>query len=170
MSKKPIVNIAELELREHGRGANFEARLGRIGSVIGAIQLGVQYTEISPGKAAFPRHAHHANEEMFVVLEGEGTYIAGTEHWPIRVGDVICARAGDGSTAHQVRNTSNADLKFLAISTRHDPDVVEYPDSGKFAVASMVPPDKGLLGARIAFIGRKEDTLDYWDGEPDGSK
>ena len=43
--------------------------------------------------------------------------------------------------------------------------MVEYPDSGKFAVGSMVPEDKGLLGARIAYIGRKENSLEYFDGE-----
>jgi hypothetical protein len=43
--------------------------------------------------------------------------------------------------------------------------VLEYPDSGKFVVASMIPEDKGNFGARIAYVGRVENSLDYWDAE-----
>ncbi|HHS83040.1 MAG TPA: cupin domain-containing protein, partial [Devosia sp.] len=121
-------------------------------------------------KAAFPRHAHHRNEEMFVIIRGSGEYRAGDESWPVKEGDVIAAPAGNGEAAHQMRNDSEAELVYLAVSTRHDPDVVEYPDSGKFAVASMVPAEGGIRGARIAFIGKQEDSLDYWDGEDIGEE
>ncbi|MGH6851894.1 MAG: cupin domain-containing protein, partial [Methylocella sp.] len=117
-------------------------------------------------KKAFPRHAHHANEEMFFILSGKGTYRVGAESFPIRANDVIAAPAGDGETAHQIVNTGAGELRYLAFSTRHDPDVVEYPDSGKFGVASMIPDDQGLLGARVRYIGRRNaQSLDYFDGE-----
>ena len=48
---------------------------------------------------------------------------------------------------------------------RLDPEVVEYPDSNKFAVASLTSPDKGLLAARLLYIGRRETSLGYFDGE-----
>ncbi len=133
--------------------------------MIGARQLGATLHIVPPGKKAFPKHAHHANEEMIVILKGNGTYHMGSESWPVRAGDVVAAPAGDGEQAHQIENTSDDELRYLCVSTRHDPDVVEYPDSGKFAVASMVPDGQGLLNARIAFIGRKEDSLEYFDGE-----
>ena len=78
---------------------------------------------------------------------------------------MISAPAGDVSTAHQIVNTGAGELRYLAFSTRLDPDVVEYPDSNKFAVASMVPPDKGLLAAKLLYIGRRETSLGYFDGE-----
>lgn len=170
MADKPIINIDELQLREFRKGSRYEANLGRIGSLIGMQQLGAQYHVVPPGKAAFPRHAHHKNEELFVVLGGSGEYQCGDQTWPVRAGDVIAAPASDGDAAHQMRNTGSADLTYLAISTRHDPDVVEYPDSKKFAVASRVPADKGLLGARVTYIGRLETSLDYWDGEDIGEE
>lgn len=45
-------------------------------------------------------------------------------------------------------------------------NAVEYPDSGKFAAASMIFGDKGLLGARVRFIGRTDgQSPGYFDGE-----
>ena len=162
---KPLVNIADVPLRDGGNGAEFVARLGRIGALIGAVKLGCQLHVVPPGKKAFPRHAHHANEEMFFVVSGEGTYRLGADAWPIRAGDVIAAPAGDAASAHQIVNGGTGDLRYLAFSTRLDPDVTEYPDSGKFSVASMIPPDKGMMAARFSFTGRHDSRVDYFDGE-----
>jgi uncharacterized cupin superfamily protein len=162
---KPIINLADVPMRDMEHGNSFSAKLGRIGPLIGARKLGCQLHVVPPGKKAFPRHAHHVNEEMFLILDGEGTYRSGEQTWPIRKNDVIAAPPGDGSTAHQIVNSGRTELRYLAFSTRHDPDVVEYPDSGKFAVASMIPEDKGLMGARVRYVGRQETSLDYWDGE-----
>ena len=95
---KPVVNLADVPLREGGNGKQFAAKLGRIGALIGATKLGCQLHIVPPGKKAFPRHAHHVNEEMFFVLSGQGTYRLGEETYPIREGDVISAPAGDAST------------------------------------------------------------------------
>ena len=103
---KPIVNIADVPLRDGGNGERFVAKLGRIGAVIGAQKLGCQLHVVPAGKKAFPRHAHHANEEMFFIVSGEGTYRVGDEIFPVRQGDVISAPAGDASSAHQIVNTS----------------------------------------------------------------
>lgn len=162
---KQKINLADVPLRESAYGDGFEAQLGRIGPLIGAKKLGCMLHVVPAGKKAFPFHAHHSNEEMFFVLSGSGTYRLGNESFPIQAGDVIAAPAGDGSTAHQIVNNSAEELRYLVLSTRNDPDVVEYPDTGKFAVASMVPEDKGLMGARIAYVGRVENSLDYWDSE-----
>jgi uncharacterized cupin superfamily protein len=162
---KPVLNIADAPLRDSGNGGQFVAKLGRIGAAIGASKLGCQLHVVPPGKKAFPRHAHHVNEEMFFVVSGEGTYRLGEETYQIRAGDVMSALAGDVATAHQIVNTGSSELRYLGFSTRLDPDVVEYPDSNKFAVASMVPPDKGLIAAKLAYIGRRENSLGYFDGE-----
>ncbi len=162
---KPIVNIADVPLREHAHGESFAAQLGRIGPLIGAQKLGCQLHVVPAGKKAFPRHAHHANEEMMIVLSGQGTYRLGDETFPVRAGDVIAAPSGEGETAHQVMNTGAEELRYLCFSTRFDPDVVEYPDSGKFGVASMVPEGKGLTSAQLAYVGRLDSAVNYWDGE-----
>jgi uncharacterized cupin superfamily protein len=162
---KPVMNIADAPLRDGGNGERFVAKLGRIGSLIGASKLGCQLHVVPAGKKAFPRHAHHVNEEMFFVVSGEGTYRLGEETYPIRAGDVMSAPAGDASTANQIVNTGSGELRYLGFSTRLDPEVVEYPDSNKFAVASMAPPDQGLIAAKLLYIGRRENSLGYFDGE-----
>ena len=78
----------------------------------------------------------------------------------VKVGGVTAAPAADGSSAHQLVNTSAGELHYLCISTRLDPDA-----SGKFAAASMVPDDRGLRVAHLAFIERLESAADYWDGK-----
>ncbi|MHB1110032.1 MAG: cupin domain-containing protein, partial [Devosia sp.] len=63
---KPIVNLADLELRDTSKGSRYAARAGRIGGVIGMQQLGAQYIVVPAGKAAYPLHSHRNNEEIFV--------------------------------------------------------------------------------------------------------
>lgn len=167
---RPIVNIDELDMKATSRGTRFAARAGRIGGVTGMKQLGAQFIVVPPGKAGFPFHSHRNNEEMFIILEGEGEYRFGSETYKVRAGDVLAAVAGDDSTAHQLRNTGATDLRYFAISTRNDPDVLEYPDSNKWLVASGIPEGGGMMGAQFVMQGRDRPRLDYWDGEDIGEE
>ena len=164
---KPVINIDDIPTMELGHGDTFSARLGRIGPAIGAEKLGCMLTIVAPGKRAFPFHAHHATEEMFVILAGTGDYRFGTQTHAIRAGDVLCAPCGGAEVAHQIINTGDAPLKYLSLSTKADPEVVEYPDSDKFLVFSQLDETGIPQNAKICFIGRLDAQLDYWDGEGD---
>jgi uncharacterized cupin superfamily protein len=165
-ARAPVVHLDEVALRDWGHGEGFAARLGRIGPLIGTRLLGCQVHVVPPGKAAFPRHAHHANEELIIVLEGAGEYRMGDAVWPVRAGHVCAAPPGGPETAHQLRNTGTGELRYLCIATRHDPEVVEYPDSGKIAVGAGMREDGGMREARVFRIWRAgEAGPDYWDGE-----
>ena len=122
------------------------------------------YIRVAPGKRAFPFHNHLGNDELFVILEGNGTYRFGAEDFAVKAGDVCAAPRGGPDTAHQLINTGKGDLCYLALSTKHDPDVVEYPDSGKFA-AMAIAPGANFMQAHLRFVGRVEDSGDYWEGE-----
>jgi uncharacterized cupin superfamily protein len=163
--RRPIVNLDEIEYREFGRGDRFSARLGAIGTKIGARLLGYNLTVLAPGKRAFPFHSHHVNEEMFFVVEGEGELRLGDERHPIRAGDFISCPPGGPETAHQIINTSDSELRFLAVSTRLSPEIAEYPDSGKFGVLAELGPDADGRPRQWRFVGRAEAGVDYWDGE-----
>ena len=78
-----------------------------------------------------PYHLHHAQEEAFVILEGRGTLRVAGEMLEIKAGDVAFLPAGP-DYPHQIVNTSDAPLKYLSISTQTRPEIVEYPDSGKY--------------------------------------
>jgi uncharacterized cupin superfamily protein len=171
---KAILNVAEVEFHKVGHGsgapgaehtpAKFQARVGDIGRRLGAQKLGYNLTVVPPGKRAWPVHNHRANEEMFFVLEGEGEVRIGSETFPIKKGDVIAHPPGGPETAHQIVNTSNAELKYLAVATRISPEVVDYPDSGKFGVYAEYPSADGKL-ANFRFIGRPGMGANYYDGE-----
>jgi uncharacterized cupin superfamily protein len=160
---KNIVNIAEVELRPRppeyaatGPAAQrFDARVGAIGKRIGAKKLGYNITAVPPGKRAYPFHNHHANEEMFYVIEGTGEVRIGKETYPIRPGDVIACPPGGQELAHQIVNTGTSELKYLAVSTMEAPDVCEYPDSGKLAV----------WGSALRYVAPLGQQTGYWDGE-----
>ncbi len=126
---KPVMNIADVPLRDNAHGETFEAKIGSFGRTIGSTGIGVMLHVVEPGKAAFPFHAHHQTHELFVILEGEGTYRLGTESYPVKAGDVLAAPTGGPEAAHQIINTGAAPLKYLGISASPGTtEVVEYPD------------------------------------------
>jgi uncharacterized cupin superfamily protein len=102
---------------------------------------------------------------MFVILEGTGTLRFGSDTHPVTAGDVIACPAGGPETAHQLINTGETELRYLAISTMREPEVCDYPDSGKFAVISGTVPGGDKGARRSWYVGRAENSHDYWDGE-----
>jgi mannose-6-phosphate isomerase-like protein (cupin superfamily) len=124
---KPIINLADVPLRDGGNGKQFIAKLGRIGAMIGSKKLGCQLHIVPAGQKAFPRHAHHVNEEMFFVLAGEGTYRVGEKTYPIREGDVISAPPGDAETAHQIVNTGSTELRCSTRTSSNIPIPTNSP-------------------------------------------
>lgn len=162
--KSRILNLENVEFQDRSQGEKFECRIAAVGAELDSKKLGFNVTVVPPGKRAFPYHAHRANEEMFFILEGEGSMrIDGATH-KIRKGDFISLPPGRNS-AHQIHNDSRAPLRYLAVSTMELPEVVEYPDSGKLGVSA------GTLGGRpaspdsIRHFTRLKDGVDYWDGE-----
>lgn len=166
---KPVINLADVPLRDNSHGEMFGGRTGSFGGRIGSVGIGAMLHEVKPGTAAFPFHAHHVTHELFIVLEGEGTYRFGTERYPIKAGDVLAAPAGGGEVAHQIVNTGSVTLRYVGVSANPmKTDVVEYPDSGKFAVSSRF--DWATQSGGVRFIGRAGNSLDYWEGEGIGDK
>lgn len=169
---RPVINLDEVVVEERPaffqpRGATaerFGSRMGAIGARIGARLLGYNITVVPPGKRAVPLHNHHANEEMFFILSGRGELRVGAERWSLRSGDFIANPPGGPELAHQIINTGDEELRYLAVSTMIYPEVVEYPDSGKTALISRQPQADGSTRL-VRQIGRNETSLDYWEGE-----
>lgn len=58
---------------ERDEPAGFRARRLYLARTLGAEELGVSLWEIEPGESNMQYHAHHANEELLVVLTGSLT-------------------------------------------------------------------------------------------------
>ena len=160
LAAKLIRNVNDVELTRLLREPSYDAQGARLAPGTAAQKLGASFDILAPGKLGCPYHLHHAQEEMFVILDGCGTLRVAGELLPVKAGDVIFMPAGP-DYPHQIINTSDAPLKYLSISTRETPEICEYPDSGKYlaeaSLASSRPFD---------VIDRRKPSLDYWDGEP----
>lgn len=159
---KPILNLDDAEFDDIEDNGVYTSRRATLSDLIGARDLGYNLTVLPPGKVQCPFHSHHGEEEMFFILEGEGELRFGSERYPIRRHDVIACPTGGAEVAHQIVNTGNVDLRYLAISTLVPVEVCEYPDSGK---VSAVAGKRGDRDIRHMF--RARDEVDYYDGEPE---
>ena len=143
------------------RAPLYDSQCARLAQGTAATKLGVSIDIVAPGMRSCPYHFHYAQEEAFVILEGEGTLRVAGEMLALTSGDVVFIPPGP-DYPHQIINTSRAPLKYLSISTRDSPEVVEYPDSGKYLASAT--RDGDAYG--FARMHREKDDLDYWDGEP----
>lgn len=127
--------------------------------------LGSSLYRLLPGKKAFPYHFHTANEEAIYVLQGSGTLRLNNENIAIQVHDYIALPRG-AEHAHQIINTSDAELIYLCISTMIEPEVMGYPDSNKIGVMIGSAPGGKKQGQSFkAFYCKSEDVDYYFDEE-----
>jgi uncharacterized cupin superfamily protein len=139
----------------------FSYRRARLARQAGARELGASLYEFPPGQATFPYHAHTANEELLVVIEGQPSLRTPSGWRELDRGDVVSFPAGPEG-AHQVANRSPHAARVLVISTMVAPEVNLYPDSDKLMAATRAP---GAEGEGLQESYRREDALDYWEGE-----
>lgn len=166
MTKK-IVNIKDptLTLTERHHNEKFKAHTIDLSCLLPAKKLGYRVVKVDPGYRAWPFHSHRVNEEMFFILEGKGLVRIGEESFHITEGDVICAPAGGPENAHQIINNSDDTLSYICISTMEAPDIMEYPDSGKFGVFVGAAPGGPGEDRTFSFFGRESSAVSYWDDE-----
>ena len=161
LHQRLIRNFDTVEKTREERAPLYDTLCARLARGTAATKLGMAIDIVAPGKRGCPYHLHHAQEEAFVILEGRGTLRVAGELVPISAGDVIFIPPGP-DYPHQIVNDSDAPLKYLSISTQDSPELVEYPDSGKYL--AMAERDGQRAG--FARMHRAKDDLDYWDGEP----
>jgi uncharacterized cupin superfamily protein len=152
-----IVNVLDVE-PEARDGETVGRTVRNLGIAAGSYKTGIRHYEVRPGKLLGPPHCHSAEEEIFVVLDGTGSF----QLWPhlrsggeqethaVRRGSVVARPAGTGRP-HSFLGGDDG-LTMLAYGTRDPRDVTYYPRSGKVSFRGL-----GVIG--------RLDVLDYWDGE-----
>lgn len=121
-----------------------------LGTAVGSQTTGIKHLVAAPGKLVAPLHCHSAEDELFVVLDGEGTLLLGEDEIPLRPGSVVGRPAGTG-VAHTFRG-GDGPLTLLAYGTREPHDMCFYPTSKKVLIS----------GIGVAF---SVEPVDYFDGE-----
>ncbi|MFD2270076.1 cupin domain-containing protein [Undibacterium arcticum] len=141
-----IRNYHDAPTQRELREPLYDTACARLAHGTAAQKLGASIDTVAPGKRSCPYHFHHAQEEMFVILDGSGTLRVAGEMLPVRAGDVVFIPPGP-AYPHQIINTSDAPLQYLSVSTRETPEVAEYPDSGKFLAMASNGTDRIFRGA-----------------------
>jgi uncharacterized cupin superfamily protein len=140
----------------------FEGLARHLGRSAGAVRTGLNHITLPPGEEGAPAHCHSAEEEIFVVLDGEGTLTLipspqaaargdEVETYPLRPGHVV-SRPPATRIAH-LFEAGSAELTYLAYGTNERNDIAYYPRSNK------------IYFRGVGVIARLEN-LDYFDGEP----
>lgn len=160
---KPFVNLDEVVFNDIEDNGRYTSRRAQFSAGIGARKLGYNLTVLPPGKTQCPFHSHRAEEEMFLILDGEGELRFGDQRYRIRKHDVIACPTGGPEVAHQITNTGPTDLRYLALSNNEAVEVCEYPDSNKVGVFAGEPGSPRL---RKLFLA--ETDVEYYDRESNG--
>ena len=152
-----VVALADVE-------GDYGGIVKHLGAAAGAQQTGLNWVALPPNEEGAPPHCHSADEEVFVILDGEGTLelwgppqpggpmqTAPRETHRVRRGhvDLAAARGPASRTASERRRG----LTYLAYGTREPNDMCYYPRSNK------------VFFRGLGVIARLE-LLDYGDGEP----
>jgi uncharacterized cupin superfamily protein len=151
---KNIVNLDDLPGSE---GKTWK----ELADAAGSVRTGLSWVRLEPGRMGAPPHCHSAEEEVFVILEGEGMLElwpapraaqrgAQREDVPLRAGHVV-ARPPATQIGHAFR-AGEAGMTLLLYGTREPNDIAYYPRSNKISWRG------------VGVIGRIEH-LEYWDGE-----
>jgi len=136
-----------------------DRRQRSLGLAAGSRLTGLNHVVVRHNRLNCPPHVHAAEEEIFVLLEGDGTVLAydcDSRPAQLRVhavtaGDVLVRPAGSGVAHAFMANALG--MTLLAYGQRRSDEMTFYPRSGKVRFRGL-----GVTG-RLALC-------DYWDGEP----
>jgi uncharacterized cupin superfamily protein len=96
----------------------------------------VSLWEIEPGESNMPYHAHHANEELLIVLAGAPTLRTADGERELQPGDAVLFRRGQ---THQLTNRSDEPVRFLFTAPLNHPEIIELPDTGRITLFAGRP-------------------------------
>jgi len=154
-----VVSVDAVEERvfAHGDTERRERALGRAG---GSRVTGLNHQVIPPARLNCPPHVHAAEEEMFVVLEGDGSLLlydcatrlqGAPDVCAVSAGDLVVRPAGSGIAHAFLAGASG--LTLMAYGDRRSDEMSYYPRSGKVRFRGL-----GVTG--------RLELCSYWDGEP----
>src|SRR5262249_54695269 len=150
-----IVALADVEPQRWNQ-AGLDRVVRFVGEAAGARISGLTHFVVAPGALSTVPHRPSAEEELFIVLDGDGTvelwdiHAEVVESAPVTAGSVVSRPAGT-AMSHTFRAGPNG-MTMLGYSDFHRDDACFYPRSQKVSL--------GGLGIRFHVT-----NVDYFDGE-----
>lgn len=140
------LNLADIKPFAYRFEANIRATMADIGRSLGSQTIGLAIQTVAPGCFSSRRHRHVFQEEILLVMSGNGTLHHGDARIPVTAGDCVCYLPSDPEP-HAFENTGSSDLVIWAFGNRFTHEVCLYPDQGVAFVEGLgadVPLDKAV--------------------------
>jgi uncharacterized cupin superfamily protein len=144
-----VVNLEDIEPVVVTR-PRVERTRRNFGRALGSERSGLQHVVVAAGKESTAQHCHSIEEEIFVILDGDGVLILDQDETPVRPGHVVTRPASTG-VSHVFR-AGETGLTYLAYGTRDPGDLCYYPRSKK-------------IGFRGVHVLARVEKVEYWDEE-----
>ncbi len=87
----------------------------RLAPAGGLTEIGASHVVLKPGAWSSQRHWHNGEDELLVMISGEAVLVEDAGRTVLRAGDV-CAWPKGSTDGHHLRNESDEDCCFVAIS------------------------------------------------------
>ena len=102
--------------------------------------LGGTLYELAPGHGGVPLHIHHGMEELAIVISGRPTLRTLEGESELEPGDIVAFPRGRRG-AHTLVNRTDEPVRYLMVSNKVMPELVEYPEDGTIRALTRGPFD-----------------------------
>jgi uncharacterized cupin superfamily protein len=140
--RPPTIVRVEDAREESTREGDCGVRTHYLGAAVGSELSGLNLDVVEPGMHNGFLHCHSAEEEFFVVLEGDGFCVLGDEEHAVRRGSLVSRPPGT-RVAHTFR-AGEEGMTILVYGTKEPNDICYYPRSRKVALRGV-----GVIGRLV---------------------
>lgn len=155
---KCLINLfsdASLNFEEWHHAKAYSGSVAEIAKLWHTKKLEFHVEILNPKSFSCPYHKHQEEEELFIILKGEGTVRQDDEFYTIKEGDLVLFKTG---VTHQFYNHTDSPMLFFALSNKSHHEICTYPDSNK-----MLKKD----GENSVLTQNGLEIDNYWKDEED---
>jgi uncharacterized cupin superfamily protein len=121
-----VSDVREVPVELNANTLSYQRDIGRS---LGSAAIGLRIQRVPPGKRSSLKHRHLFQEEIILVLAGEGTLLHGDRRFAVRAMDCVLYLPTDDA-AHTFENTGQSDLVIAAYGDRLAHEICLYPEEG----------------------------------------
>ena len=138
-------------------------RAEQVVKAAGGELLGGTLYELAPGHEGVSLHFHHGMEELAVVISGRPTLRTLDGDSELAPGDVVAFPRGR-TGGHTLANRTEEPARYLMMSNKVMPELVEYPEDGTIRAVTRSrfdPPEPGEDPAdRVNLLFKRSDAAE----------